>query len=120
MPNCRVYLLSEHQLLMNGIESLIETENRMVVVGRGISLFGELSEIQDIRPDVIFVDQPSLCGKSAAEVSQITGARIVEVDLRENRVTIHDRSSNRIASSEELISALLPPQTGDGGSGGYS
>ncbi len=111
MPNCRVYLLSEHQLLMSGLESLIKTDNQMDVVGRGISLAGDLPQIQNVRPDVILVDGPSLHGKSAAELARITGAKVVEIDLRDNRVTIHHRSVFLTASSDELLSVLLalPP-----------
>ncbi|MDW8069055.1 MAG: DUF166 family protein [Anaerolineae bacterium] len=111
MSTCRVFILTEHSLFAEGVETLLQEEPGLEVVGRGDVSPETFARIQETVPDVVVVGAPG--DEQEAVVAQIfqalPGLKVVALNLDDNRIHIHYRQTKVGRQVEDLVEAIRQP-----------
>ncbi len=111
MSTCRVFILTEHPLFAEGVETLLQEQPGLEVVGIGEVSPQTFARIQEMAPDVVVVgasgdEQESL----VARVFQaLPGLKVVALNLDDNRIYIHYRQMKVGRQVEDLVEAIRQP-----------
>lgn len=68
----RIILADDHQLMRQGIRSLLEHENGIEVVGEASSAREAIQRVEDLKPDVVLMDI------SMTDISGIEATRVIK------------------------------------------
>jgi DNA-binding NarL/FixJ family response regulator len=106
----RVLILCEPGLLWRGIQSLLESDPRLTIVG----ITGEPERaralIQQCKPDVLIVDEthfPLHVGRTQVEIPLDPSPTLVTLHESDNWIRIHHIEERALSSPNELIDALV-------------
>jgi len=106
----RILLFSKQTLLARGVESLLQQEPAMQIVGWATSLADALDRIRDHRPDVVIVDCAGSCADSAPAIVRIlqerAGIRVVGLSPQDNRISLFFGQERDVEKPADLIEAL--------------
>ena len=80
MEKIKVILCDDHKIVRDGIKSLVESMEEMIVIGEANSAEQLLDDLHTLHPDVIILDI-SLSGKSGIEVASIIKTRFPEIKI---------------------------------------
>lgn len=108
MKKIKVFILYDHPLFGRGLESLLEQERGIEVVGAAARSQNSLGELRALRPDVIMVEgtEESL-GPSLWEVlKEGLPGRVISIDLDEDRVTVYTTRQLLATEVEDLVKAV--------------
>ena len=88
----RVFLVDDHELVREGLRSLINGQSDMTVVGEAGDGAAALARVVDARPDVITLDltMPGMSGLSAARSLKDTKAGIIAVTRHEDDAFVQE------------------------------
>jgi hypothetical protein len=121
MPRaCRVFIVASHPLFAQGVESLLDGQSGLAVVGRGIAELGVIDKIRELRPDVVVLDADSDAQTSLLPVllRENLGVKLVGLTLEDNRIDIYYQHQIIGTDVGDLIEAVRAPLTWRGGLGG--
>lgn len=110
MPRSRVFILYSHGLFARGVQSLLDREAEVEVVGMERDDRLALEEIRRLRPDVILVDSSTAPEAHCLTVSgifqEIPEARVITLSLRENGIDVYDKQRIIAAGPSDLLRVL--------------
>jgi DNA-binding NarL/FixJ family response regulator len=106
----RVFMLSNHPLLGQGVESLLRWETGLEIVGREVDVDKAIDRIRELRPDAVILDCAEPRGEPAPAVMRILqeglGIKVVELNLQDNTMCIYRGEQRVVKSSTDLIEAI--------------
>lgn len=113
----RVVLADDHVFVRDGIKSLLETEENIIVVGEATDGLEALTEVNDKKPDLLIVDirMPHLTGIEVVEKlrSQNNSVKIIVLSMHESEEYVlksiragADGYLLKGSSKEEFLKAL--------------
>lgn len=105
-----VLILCEQGLLWRGIQSLLESDPRIKIIGITDDLARARALLEELKPDVLIVDQahfPLSLGKSNPELALDPPPTLVTLHESENWIRIHHIQGHALSSPNELIEALV-------------
>lgn len=111
MSTCRVFILTEHPLFAEGVETLLREQAGLEVIGTGDVSPQTFSRIRELAPNVVVVgasgeEQEAL----VARVFQaLPGLKVVALNLDDNRIHIHYRQTKVGRQVEDLVEAIRQP-----------
>lgn len=106
----RVLILCEQGLLWRGIQSLLDSDSRLIIVGITDRLDQARVLLKELKPDVLIVDQahfPLSVGPAQAQQSFDPPPVLITLDESDNRICIHHIQGRVLSSPNELIEALM-------------
>jgi chemotaxis response regulator CheB len=106
----RVLILCEPGLLWRGIQSLLESDPRLTIVGITGDLERARELIAQLKPDVLIVDQahfPLQLGQCNEQVNFDPPLTLVSLHESDNWIRIHHIEGRALNSPNELIDALI-------------
>ncbi len=111
MSHCRVFILTSHLLLAESVETLLQEQPGLRVVGVMDELPTTFTPLQNAAPDVVVVGAPG--GEQEALVSRLfqilPGIKIVGLNLDDNRIHIYYRQIKVGRQVEDLVAAIRQP-----------
>ena len=106
----RVFILSCHPLLGQGIESLLCQETELEIVGQETDADRAIERIQELGPDVVLVDNdaPALDLKPIIMriLKERSGITVVGLSLQDNTIRIYHGKHRLIQEVEDLVQAI--------------
>lgn len=106
----RVFILSSHPILGKGIESLLQWEEGLTIVGHEIDPDRAMEQIKALQPDVVIVDCSDAEAARALTVmrpfKQGTRPCVIGLDLSENTISIYHGEQRPIQDVDDLIAAV--------------
>ena len=112
----RVFILSNHPLFGQGVESLLRREARLEIVGQETDLDQAVERIKEIRPDVVILDcaEPA-CDPTPAVMRILReglGTKVIGLNLQDNTLYIYRGEQRLVKEVKDLIEAIepLPPE----------
>ena len=121
MPRaCRVFIVASHPLFAQGVESLLNGQPGLAVVGRGPAELGVVDQIRKLRPDVVVLDADSDAQTALLPVllRENLGVKLVGLTLEDNRIDIYYQHQIIGTDVGDLVEAVRAPLTWRGGLGG--
>jgi hypothetical protein len=121
MPRaCRVFIVASHPLFAQGVESLLDGQPGLAVVGMGAADLDVMDQIRDLRPDVVVLDADSESQSSLLPqlLRENLGVKLVGLTLEDNRIDIYYQQQIIGTDVGDLIEAVRAPLTWRGGLGG--
>ncbi|MFN3762850.1 MAG: DUF166 family protein, partial [Anaerolineae bacterium] len=111
MSTCRVFILTGHPLLAEGVGTLLREQPGLEVVGSGDASPETFARIQEMAPDVVVVGAPGEEQEAVvARVFQaLPGLKVVALNLDDNRIHIHYRQTKVGRQVEDLVEAIRQP-----------
>ncbi|HEC34823.1 MAG TPA: hypothetical protein ENI37_08970, partial [Chloroflexi bacterium] len=111
LSSCRVFILTGHPLFTESVETLLQGQPGLEVVGAGGVIPETFSRIQDTAPDVVVV------GASGEEQEvlvsrlfrQAPGIKVVGLNLDDNRIRIYYQQVKVGRQVEDLVDAIRQP-----------
>ncbi|MFQ6016409.1 MAG: hypothetical protein ACE5NP_13310 [Anaerolineae bacterium] len=112
MRERRVFLICTHPLLCEAVQLILEREG-IELIGTETDQQKALKSIQSLQPDVILVesegDAPELIEAISRLIQEKTGARLVNLSLNTNEISIYHREHKTVTKTEDLIQAITGP-----------
>lgn len=121
MPRaCRVFIVASHPLFAQGVESLLDGQSGLAVVGRGPAELSVIDKIRELRPDVVILDADSDAQTTLlpALLRENLGVKLVGLTLEDNRIDIYYQHQIIGTDVGDLIEAVRAPLSWHGGLGG--
>lgn len=121
MPRaCRVFIVASHPLFAQGVESLLNGQSGLAVVGMGPAELAVVDQIRTLRPDVVVLDADSDAQTALLPVllRENLGIKIVGLTLEDNRIDIYYQHQIIGTDVGDLVEAVRAPLTWRGGLGG--
>ncbi len=121
MPRaCRVFIVASHPLFAQGVESLLDGQSGLAVVGMGAAELSVIDEIRRLRPDVVILDADSDTQTTLlpALLRENLGVKLVGLTLEDNRIDVYYQHQIIGTDVGDLIEAVRAPLTWRGGFGG--
>jgi hypothetical protein len=121
MPRaCRVFIVASHPLFAQGVESLLDGQSGLAVVGMGTAGLEVIEKIRELRPDVVILDADS---ESQATLLPLLlrenlGVKLVGLTLEDNRIDVYYQQQIIGTDVGDLVEAVRAPLTWRGGLGG--
>lgn len=106
----RVFLISHCSILTQGLESLLDKEPELTVVGWEADLEKALRQIRALQPDVVIVEDGDPEGVRALAVLRIlqwtTGTRVIGLNLTDNTIFIYEGEQRVITEVTDLVAGV--------------
>lgn len=106
----RVLVVNIRSLLMEGVESLLATHGKFVVVNTFANNRSDLiREIEELKPGVIVIDAVTSFIKPAdliVSLQDVHNIRLVVLNNQTNKMDIYDKSETIISNLDHFIEAL--------------
>ena len=121
MPRaCRVFIVASHPLFAQGVESLLDGQPGLAVVGMGAAELDVLDKIHNLRPDVVILDADSDAQMTLlpALLRENLGVKFIGLTLEDNRIDIYYQQQFVGTDVADLVEAVRAPLTWRGGQGG--
>jgi hypothetical protein len=121
MPRaCRVFIVASHPLFAQGVESLLEGQSGLSVVGMGAAELSVVDQIRKLRPDVVILDSDSDAQSTLLPVllRENLGVKLIGLTLEDNRIDIYYQQQLVGTDVADLVEAVRAPLTWRGGRGG--
>lgn len=117
---CRVFIVASHPLFAQGVESLLNGQPGLAVVGRGQAELGVIDRIRKLRPDVVILDADSDAQTSLlpALLRENLGVKLVGLTLEDNRIDLYYQRQIIGTDVRDLVEAVRAPLVWRGGLGG--
>ncbi|MBN1955596.1 MAG: hypothetical protein JW900_11175 [Anaerolineae bacterium] len=111
MHSCRVFILTSHPLFAESVETLLQEQPGLEVIGVGEVSPETLLSIQETVPDVVVLgasgeDQGMLVSHIFTELS---GIKVVGLNLDDNRIHIYYQQTKVGRQVEDLVEAIRQP-----------
>jgi len=121
MPRaCRVFIVASHPLFAQGVESLLDGQSGLAVVGMGAAELDVVDTIRRLRPDVVVLDADSDAQNALLPVllRENLGVKLVGLTLENNRIDVYYQHQIIGTDVRDLVEAVRAPLTWRGGLGG--
>lgn len=106
----RVFILSSRPLLGDGIETLLQNEMTLDVVGKSRDRRKALEQIKLLQPDVVIVDRDRVEDESTLQMlhllSSNSNARVIGLDLNANVLWISRHERRPVREFSDLLRAI--------------
>ncbi len=106
----RIFILSDHPLFGQGIESLIGQQTGLQTVGRASDIQQAMPQIQELRPDIVILDSsnwPSGPAPVALPIlAQELGTRVIALNLDDNSMSIYRGERRIVKEVKDLLEAI--------------
>lgn len=123
MPVLSLYLVDDHQMLVDGLKALLAGEDEFKVIGESNHGKFAIREIETLKPDIVLTDinMPEMDGiELTREVKKLNpDTKVIALSMFGERGTIHDMVKAGVngyilknTGKEELIRALLKVSMG--------
>ncbi len=111
MPSCRVFILTDHPLFAESVETLLREQPGLELVGAGEVSSADLSHVRSLSPDVVVVgvsgeEQESVVSRLFREMP---GIKVVGLNLDDNRIHIYYQQIKVGRQVEDLVDAIRLP-----------
>jgi len=94
MSQFKIYIVDDHKIMIDGINALLQTDERFVIIGQNTNPLNALQEIEKERPHVLITDisMKELSGiELAKRVKAIdSNIKILALSMHDDRQTISD------------------------------
>ncbi len=116
MPTYRVFILTDHPLFAESVETLLRDQGDVEIVGAEGITPESLARIRELRPDVMVV---AASGEHQRDLvmrlfDEVPGAKIVGLDLDDNRIRIYYHAVKVGRQVEDLVEAVRRPVEWEG------
>jgi hypothetical protein len=121
MPRaCQVFIVASHPLFAQGVESLLNGQSGLAVVGMGAAELSVIDKIRRLRPDVVILDADSDAQTSLLPVllRENLGVKLVGLTLEDNRIDVYYQHQIIGTDVGDLVEAVRAPLVWRGGLGG--
>lgn len=113
----RVFIVDDHQMVIEGFKLLLHNEENIQVVGSALSAEEALETLPDVRPDVVLLDinMPGMNGIDACKIvtKQLRKIKVIAITMHKEGSLIKMMLGNgakgyvlKNAGKEELIEAI--------------
>jgi len=106
----RIFLCSNYALFSKGLESLLNQEPRLKIVGQDTDQETALGQIKMLQPDVVILDCSNLKYDSTSTVLRILREQerltIIVLNLRNNVICIYRGEQRVITEVKDLVEAI--------------
>jgi len=106
----RVFILSSHPLLSQGVESLLRQETGLDIVGRETDVDKAIGRIKELQPDVVIVDGSNPACDLTPAVLRIlregVGAKVIGLNLQDNTMCIYRGEQRVVKEVKDLVEAI--------------
>ena len=106
----RVFILSSHPLFGKGIESLLQWEDGLTIVGHEINPDRAMEQIKALQPDVVIVDCDDAEADQALTIMRLfrQGARpcVIGLNLSDNTISIYHGEQRSVQDVGDFIAAV--------------
>lgn len=113
----RVLMLSNHPLLIRGVESLLRQAEGVEFIGRELDVDQVVAGLRAYHPDVIILDDRELNGDSALAImsylGEPLGIRVIGLSPQQNTICIYRGEQRVTRDVSDLVSALAPATSTD-------
>ncbi|MFQ6057293.1 MAG: hypothetical protein ACE5MB_00230 [Anaerolineae bacterium] len=110
MKNHRVFILLRHPLFAQAVESLLQGEEGIEVVGIDTDAQRALERIKVLQPDILVVDENDEDEPLIPGVSRIfqesLGLRMIGLKVGSNELVIYSRQQRTVTRPEDLVEAI--------------
>ncbi len=121
MPRaCQVFIVASRPLFAQGVQSLLEGQPGISVVGMGTAELDVIDQIRQLRPDVVIMDADSDAQMILlpAFLRENLGVKFIGLTLEDNRIDIYYQQQLVGTDVADLVEAVRAPLTWRGGRGG--
>jgi chemotaxis response regulator CheB len=105
----RIFIISHNSLFRYGLESLLNEENDLDIVGQAKDVELAIKEISRLKPNVVILD----CETPLSNIAKITqtlsansGIKIIEVSLTDNKLYLHQTARQIVNDVVDLVTAV--------------
>lgn len=113
----RVLMLSNHPLLIRGVESLLRQADGVEFIGRELDVDQVVAGLRAHHPDVIILDDRELNGDSALAImsylGEPSGIRVIGLSPQQNTICIYCGEQRVTRDVSDLVSAIVPTASSD-------
>ena len=106
----RIYIISKHALFTHGLESLLNQESDLEIVGQAKDLEHSLAQISDQQPDVIILDSGQPRSENITEIIESLHGnrdiRVISLNLNNNDLYVHRATRQPVRDVNDLIHAI--------------
>ncbi len=106
----RVFILSRHSLLSEGLKALLAREPELEIVGHETDLERAVACIAALEPDVVIVDATECTGDGSRATIRIleAGLRpcVITLNLRDNTLSIYHGEHRTVREVEDFVKAI--------------
>ena len=105
----RIFMLSNHPLLSQGVESLLRQEKGLEIVGREVDVDKAVERIKALRPDAVILDSAEPSDPAAAVIRILNeglGTKVIGLNIQNNTMCIYSGEHREVGCIEDLIGAI--------------
>jgi DNA-binding NarL/FixJ family response regulator len=106
----RIFILTSHPLFSIGVETLLQDDAGLELVGRETDPDRAIERIKELKPDVVILDTEQATCNSEPVLMRIfqeqLGIHVIELNLQNNRICIYHEEQRIIRQVEDLRQAI--------------
>lgn len=114
MATRTVFIISPHLLFRYGLQSLLDQEKSVTIVGQELGVDQALGQIESLQPDVVILDSKSSLLTGNSEVVHILAAapnaRVIYLSLNSNKLQVYRVKQWLIRNLEDLLDIVADDQ----------
>jgi hypothetical protein len=117
---CRVFIVASHPLFAQGVQSLLDGQPGLAVVGMDTADLDVIDKIRQLRPDVVVLDADSDAQMTLLPtlLRENLGVKLVGLTLEDNRIDIYYQQQFVGTDVADLVEAVRAPLSWQAGPGG--
>ncbi len=111
MHSCRVFILTDHPLFAEGVETLLQGQPGLEVVGAGGVSPEVFARIGEVLPDVVVVGASTDAQEDLLFrlFQEFPGLKVVALNMDDNRIRIYYHQTKVGRQVEDLVEAIRQP-----------
>lgn len=110
MTSIDIFVLSDHLLFARGLESLLNAEQKLKIVGQETDVGKAIKEIELLQPDIVIVDNTNTSETERPELLRILqvcpGTKVIGLSLEDNNLYIYKAAQRVVNNTADLMEAI--------------
>jgi DNA-binding NarL/FixJ family response regulator len=102
----RIFVISDHLMFGQGLESLLRQEAELDIVGQETDFSRAFERIKELQPDVVILDSDDAAPKVASILEASSGVKVISLSLQDNNLYVYQASRRVTKSVMDLLEVI--------------
>jgi len=102
----RILIISGHLLFSSGLESLLDQETNLEIMGQEKDMKRAIDQIKELQPDVVILDSDNSVTQVTPILHASPGVKVITLSLQNNDLYVYQTKQRVAMETEDLIEAI--------------
>jgi len=102
----RIFIISGHLLFSYGLESQLDQETNLEIMGQEKDMKRAIDQIKELQPDVVILDSDNSVSQVTPILRASPGVKVISLSLQNNDLYVYQAKQRVAMETKDLVEAI--------------